>query len=335
MNKQEINYYFDNISPTEEQRQKMLDNIIKSKQKKSYKLPILIAVATIFISTAAFGANFGWHQKMIDYLNPNKILIEDIENIDVSNAKISDSGVTLAVQQIAVTMNDIYVLYELKVPDYIELNDDAIFSVNLDIVSEDYNSFAGGIVSNGGIRKLVGISKDKHTLTAIISQTQSNPIGEGYGVLSFYGLDKVFYDNDGKYVNSEPMIKTDINFRFNLKPNSKNTITIMPNKVLNIGKYPKWVNRIVITPFSVYINVLGNDFIMRAQPSIKFKDGSEIIFNVNSENKSFSYSTYNGNNFMYSFENVIDPSEIESITIGDVHMSGSLTIYPDEYANLY
>ena len=106
MNNQNLYHFFDSLSPSDEQKEKMLAEILK-KGEKPMKRTIKIsmtAVAAVAIcvltSIAALAATFNWHEKLTAFLKPTPQQMEHLQGASARpQASVTNNGVTVNVLQ--------------------------------------------------------------------------------------------------------------------------------------------------------------------------------------------------------------------------------------------
>lgn len=329
MNKNDLNDCFDIITPNYNQKEKMLNIILNSRierilpeKRATKRFPLAVAVIVICLltTTTALAICFNWNDKLIEYLNPSEKQMETLNNaVNTPNTTLTRNGVTITVKQTLADRFGIYVLYELTVPENIELNNDIKWkweALNVTAEQSDKANICGTISS-----EVLEQAGNKRTVLLHIQKTA--PFKNGYAKLILKDLEYVSKNTRTGTVEFIPLVKGewDLKWEFSYADISK---TIELNKAMSINGSKNTITQIVISPMSVCIFVRGDDIRRSIHPIVIFKDGSQITYDVQSKNKSFLYYLVDEdkniyeNQLYYRFENIINIDDVESITIGDV-----------------
>lgn len=324
MNRQELNDLFNTISPTQAQKERMLQSILEEEQPvkttiKAVTMTVVVAVVCLLTSIAALAGTFGWHEKLVEFLNPTKTQMEELEGaVNNPQAQVVKDGITVSVLQTITDSHGIYVLYDMAVPEWITLNDDVIwFMESIDAAFTENEGI--GVMS---LEPPAILSESKNHRTVLLHLDSTMKIQNGTASLFLRDLGYYAAKEDGtsEFVS---LVSTEIKLEWPMgfQDTSK---TVYPNQPVSVYDAKGVVTEISISPMSVCVMVQGDDMLMAVRPVITFRDGSEISYDVNSENKSFSYSAMNHecssymNNLYYRFENLINVADIVSVTVGDV-----------------
>lgn len=329
MNKKDLIGCFDKVTPDHSQKQKMLKIILDSKKgemvpvkRTTKRLSLTAAVIAICILTAttALAIDFGWHEKLIAYLNPSEEQMETLSGaVSAPNATLTKNGVTITVKQTLADSFGIYVLYEMTVPEEIELSDDITWRFSHLDVPTGQTDEACSIGS--GSTKILEQTGNKRTVLLHFQETA--PFENGYIELELADLGYLT-DVGTPETKFVPLVegKWDLKWEFSYVDTSK---MVEVNKPVSINGSENTITKIIISPMSVCAYVKGDDILMSGvRPVVNFKDGSQIAYDVQSKNKSFSYYLIDEDNKIYAnqlyyrFENIINRDDVASITIGDV-----------------
>jgi len=326
---------FDKIAPDHLQKQKMLTMILDSKKgeivptkraAKRFSLAAAVAVLCVLTATTALAMSFGWHEKLIEYLNPSEKQMETLKGaVSAPDLTLTKNGVTITVKQTLADSFGVYVLYEMTVPENIEWNDDIKWEFSFLKVptSKTDETFVGG-VSGSEILEQTGNKR-----TALYHIQSTAPFENGEIKLNFADLGYYNVTGDPKAstppkIEFVPLVEGEweLKWEFNYVDTSK---TIEVDKPLSINGSKDTITKIVISPMSVCAFVKGDDILMSGvRPTVNFKDGSRIAYDVNSKGKSFGYYLIDEANMIYQnqlyyrFENIINVDDVQSMTIGDV-----------------
>lgn len=317
---------FASYTPTAEKKDEILNQIlIKSRNEKNgYFTPIkrlspafIISVLLVCLTAVtALAVNLGWNEKLIEYLKPSEKQIQELDGaVSSPLATVSQNGVTIEIKQTIADKQGVYILYDMTVPEWVELNDNIVF---------DDTSLE---LSGGYGEKIIEQNKNKRT--AIIYCSVDGRAIPPKLKLEFNDLG--YFDSAFQF---NTMIEGCWTFEFALNYVDV-TKTIDVNKKVDInGTNNNIITKIYISPISILINIEGDDLWTAFRPIIKFKNGDEIkIEAVNDFNTDYSFrnlpekATFNDDASVrrygvYSisrrFDKIMDISEIESIIIGDV-----------------
>lgn len=329
MNKNDLIDCFNSVTPENTQKQKMLRMILDSKKggivpmkraAKKISLAAAVIVLCVLTATTALAIGFGWNEKLIEYLNPSEKQMEALSGaVSTPEATLTKNGVTITVKQTLTDSFGIYVLYEMTVPEGIELNDGIRWEFDvLDVTTEKIDGDYGGAVIGSEILEQAGNKR-----TVLLHRDQTTPLKNGTAKLIFKNLEYIRRNGPTGPVEITPLVKGewDLEWEFNYVDTSK---TIEVNKPVSINESNDTITKVVISPMSVCAFVRGDDILGSARPVVNFKDGSKLAYDKDSKNKSFSYYLVNENELIYEnqlyyrLENIINVADVESITIGDV-----------------
>ena len=327
MNKKELIDCFDSVTPVHNQKQKMLNTILNSRKEKvlpvkraAKRVSLAAAVIGICVLTAttALAINLGWNEKLIEYLNPSEKQVETLGGaVDTPEATLTKNGVTITVKQTLADSFGIYVLYEMTVPEKIELNNDIKWGLEvLDITTGQTDAISCGTISS----EILEQTLNKRTVLLHVQKTI--PFENGYVKLILKDLEYVSKNAVTGNIEFTPLVEGEweLNWDLNYIDTSK---TIEVNEPVSINGSKDTITKIIISPMSVCVFVKGDDILMGVRPVVTFKDGNKIAYDAQSKNKSFIYylidednMTY-ANQLYYRFENIIDIDDVDNITIGD------------------
>lgn len=342
MNKHDLIGCFDRVAPEHKQKQKMLHTILDSRKEKMLpvkraagRLSLAAAVIIIcaFTATTAFAINLGWHEKLIEYLNPSAEQMEMLSNaVSTPNASLTKNNITITVKQTLADSFGIYVLYEMTVPEEIALNDDItwdIYYLKLTTVQTDTV-----ISHSSGSSEILEQTGNKRTVLLHFSQTA--PIENGFAKLTLKDLG---YVANARTKTAEFVTlvagEWELKWAFSYVDASK---TIEVNKPVSINGGEYTITKIVISPMSVCVfakwgmDYLGDDdysdaILLCTRPIVNFKDGSQLAYDHSSKNASFGFHLVDQSDesegiyesqLYYRFEHIINLDDVESITIGDL-----------------
>ena len=296
------------------------DNVMK---RKSIKFIAVVAVITILTAATALAATLNWHEQLIGFLNPTETQMYELSDaLDTPAAIVSYNGVTIEVLQTLTDGQGIYVLYELTVPEWIELNDYITFEwwwMDIETRNPSARLMDETILKQSGNRR-----------TAIMHSSAAGGIVENSTVrLEFRDL----AEHTGRYdafafrlntlVEGEWILEWELDF-----VNTASALEV--NRPVNVnGLNNHTITTIYISPMSATIIIEGCDVGIVFEPIIRFKNGDELKVYSSHPNVLYAFSQMgkgtreNPINFgTYTiskrFGEIVDVSEIESIIIRDV-----------------
>ena len=329
-----INTIFETLTPGTERKEKMYRTIVtesyKEKQNghvrelynrqapKKIVIAVIVAAVCILTTTVALAITFSWHQLLLDYLNPSEMQIQEMNGaVGTPCATITKNGVTVNVLQTITDSYNVFVLYELIVPEWIELTDDIKWS------NEDFivPTSIGGTMYSGEYGSTTLEQSENRRIT-LLHYSQTREIANGFIRMQFENLCRfiIIYDDNGEYMDLErvPLVEGEWDLAWELNYEDKSSIVIDSDISVSINGSSNRITRIVISPISVLINIEGDDILTVVRPVVTLIDGSQIAFDFKSDTKSFSYSILSGNDLYYRFDNLINTDDVVSVTIGDV-----------------
>jgi len=331
MKRNELVSFYNEITPTDAQMKHMYANIktyqaeevpMKRTTKKVSILAATMATFILFV-TVVYATPMNWNELFIQYFKPSEHQIKQMNNIvNTPEATMTKNGVTITIKQTITDSQNVYVLYEMTVPESIELNDD------IDWLDEYFSLDPNATKSLSGGRSTI-LKQDKHTRTALFYINQTVLNGHNTATLQFDSLTQYrkIYNKKGEYIDLKriPLVEGEWNLTWDFTMDDSQSIKLEPQTSLHLNEKSKnKVAKIEISPLSIYILVEGSDVLLSLAPNIHFKNGSQMTFNYLSPGQSFSYvnipssTEAQGNHLFYQFDRIISPEDVESISIGNV-----------------
>lgn len=319
MHKNDLNRCFNEIVPTAEQTERMLHAILENRNEERErgksvrrKLPLVAAIVICLAATTALAFNFGIHERLMEYFNVDQeesALLK--QAVDTPEASIRKNGVTITVQQTIMDDFGIYILYEMTVPDTIELSDDIGWLMALPLVTLEQPEHASALGNN------VILEQDAHRRVGLVSAyASSSPMIEGPVRLVFRDLG--YHTESGDFVT---LIEGEWRLSWEITQNHSGR-TYSPNQMIAIDGKQGTIEKVSISPISFHITTRG-DHILYAPISILFKDGSHIAIDESSGKKSPGGYLVDESNLLYEdhiyhrFYHAIDPDEAVAVIIND------------------
>jgi hypothetical protein len=329
MTKSDLIGCFERMNPNPAQKQRMLDRILGGGKEEAkplnrsakhvYLTAALIALAVLTMTTA-LAIGFGWHQKLIEYLEPSEEQMAALDGAaDTPDATITKNGVTITVKQTLADSFGIYVLYEMTVPEDIELTDDIWWGFSyLDVPTVKTDEYVTMGTSGPEILEQTGNKR-----TVLYHAQKTAPFENGHLKLLLMDLQIVKRNDATGSMQITPLIEGEweLEWEFNFVDTSK---TLEVNEPGSSNGSENTITKIVISPMSGCAYITGDDIVGSARPAVNFKDGTQIEFDSKSKNASFGYylvdedSMLYANHLYYRFETIIDLDDVKNITIGAV-----------------
>ena len=129
MERHELNRMFDQLAPSPEQEQAVLDRLLQTERKvtpvkKLKKLTVLGIAAALMVITCAAAVVTGIDQRILDFLHAQPAQEELISPYAVPvNLTMKDNGSTLQVQQVLIDRYTVMMLLDFTAPAGVDLND--------------------------------------------------------------------------------------------------------------------------------------------------------------------------------------------------------------------
>ena len=349
-NKDKLNRCLAQLTPTAEQKERMLTNILEHEQggviqmkKKSRGLSVVAAIVLIcaVTVTAALAANFGLHEKVMDYFGIGEaqgILVEQVTSMP--EISVTDNGVTVTVKQCIADSKGVYLIYEVTGLEGAELPEDVSWEWEYDwiipptdgvqeytaeekILRQDY--IDSRAPANWGMDMdypdALGASEVlEYDGNRLLGMTYNLPSANVIdGTMQFALCNLGYWDWEQEefvcLVEGEWVFEWD----FTYEPAGK---IITPDVSLASGGEDSVVTKIAVSPVSCFVAATGES--LSGPIYVNFKDGSQ------SEDLVKSYTSFRdgklvdeGNEIydcqMYHrFSAMIDPESVESITIAGI-----------------
>ena len=336
----DLNSCFDNVAPTLEQKQRMLSIVLERKTNykgietmnhKNKRLIAAVAAAIVFVLTATtvLAVNLGWHEKFVEYFGAREDQFDLLDGaVGTPNISITENGVTIEVLQTLADSMGVYAIFEVTVPENVELTDATgfeLFFFSAD--TERRDSGYGTAVSGADI-----IERSGNKITGIASYLPSDPITDGILRLDFLNLGYMDWpESSGSgignhfvtLVEGQWVLKWDFSYTDTAKKITPNIAAGTDDDFL--------LTEIAISPISITVRaqrkssssmsgLLGDT----GAVIVMFKDGSSGAYRANDINSSFGATLINENDMIYEFrmynrfDQIIDTDDIVSVTLGDI-----------------
>lgn len=355
MNKNVITKAYEILEPTEEQKERILNNILKQKTNEVTKSlkpikrfrPAIAAAIIVFclLTTTAFAVfHFGLDAKFLNFLNiSNPEQTEYLVNgAYIVNEKIQNKNGTLEIKHVLGDSNLTYILFDFTAPEGVVLDADRYdFGYSLESVSNYQGHFGYGF------EKLEDENPDDNKISMVmILKAEHSLMGETIR-LKFEDLKgapklpKTFEEADG-HDSEEFAFKTVVegtwvtSFKLDFKDYST---TYTPDSKVTVHGYEATLKSIAISPISVTVKFQSPflDEIYEAAPdelveyntypdkfpvTINYKDGSQEIttYETGMTLGKYTVDDYTSDEVISvkRFESIINDKEIESIEFFDI-----------------
>lgn len=287
----------------------------KSKKISKKKLIVSILVATFMIGTIAMASEY--FESDLDNIFLNLLSINkndtrlDSATVNV-NKTVSNNGLDLTVRQTLGDDHALYIILDVIAPKGIKIPKNAYFNTT----NIDLHKFNGG---GWSFEDLNDSNYSDNKKSYIIDYHSQSNLTNNKISLSFYDFG-YYSEKDKKFIN---LIKGKWNLSWDLKYNNTSK-TFKVNHFVKENNYKSFITSISISPISIYVNLLGDQYDNFIITAITMKDGTvhngdmsnltdkECIFRSGGGGSSFLKSHVSGN-----FFKILDVNEIESVTIGN------------------
>ena len=329
---------FDNVTPTLEQKQRMLNTILEQKtnyggivtmKRRNKKLITAIAAAAVFLLTATtvLAVSLGWHERFVEYFGIGEeqaVLLDGA--VGSPEISFTENGVTVNVLNTLTDSRGVYVVFEVIVLNRVELTDDISFNGFYFEADTVRREGIGGAVSGGDILNI-----DTNRITALAYYLPTELIADGTLRLFLEDIGYGVWVKDVGYefttlIEGEWSLEWDFSYIDTAKK-------IMPDQEVHIGiDGTGLITEISISPISLVVVTqlqISNPHDLDALTIIEdytvtFKDGSTAVLGLSRARSTDTSSRMLKEDMVYEhrvysrFDNIIDPEEIVSVTVGDV-----------------
>ena len=335
----DLNSCFDNVAPSSEQKQRMLDKILERKTENggteslkhgTKRLAIAVALVAVFVlmATTALAVGFGWHERFIEYFgigeDQNTLLDGAVGSPGIS---ITENGVTVEVLQTLADSQGVYVIFEVTVPDDVELTNDTGFEwAMLNAETEQRTEGISMAVSGAEVLDISG-----KKLIAIASYIPNDPIKSGTLRLSLNNLGYNIWTEGSAGVPEHEYYsfvegKWVLEWEFTYEDTAKK---VTPNQIVDTDG-SSLVTAVSISPVSICVSAEGpldsslEALLVGGEITVTFIDGNMISYSSVDRTSSFGRSLAKENDLIYNyqmynrFDRIIDPDDVVSVTLCDV-----------------
>ena len=323
-NKDDLNRCFAQLTPTAEQKERMLANILEQKQgsavqmkKRARKLPVaVVALVCMLTVTATLAVTVGLREKVLEYFGAgSEEQVALVEQMAADfEASITENGVTVTVKQTITDSTGLYVFYEVAGLDDTILPEGAKWVPQFDmlipsIVAED-------VTGHTGFGESDVLEYGEGSLLAVVSSVSSSSLLAD-GDVKLYISNFGYQDTNGRFtslVEGEWMM----NWYLLSDPVGK---LVEPNVSLG-SDGENVVTQIAVSPISVSIKIRGEG--IPAPIYVNFADGSKSEDLTKSDTSSSGGFLVDEENMVYEhqfyhrFSSLIDPDNVESVTVADI-----------------
>lgn len=327
-NKSDLINCFSAITPSAEQKEKMLQRILansnaaetQSVKRTSRRAFIILAasVLLVLIATTALAITFSWHEKLREFFhNPSSEQMESVNSgVATPEATMTKNGLTINILQTLADSNGCYVLYEVTAPEDIEFNDDLKWSWWVLHVPATPIGYGGGIIQN----RVVEQNGNQRTGLMFKQGPSSWETGKARLILRDLGYVKNAGLESMEWVTVLEG-EWELEWDFTSYQQSK---VIAVNQPIRINGKDKLITEVVISPISVCVYLQGDDKSTDTSINVNFDDGSCITYDPKNPNAFFLVYLMNEDEMIYEhmlyyrFENLIDVGTVENISINNM-----------------
>jgi len=349
----DLNHGFDRMTPTAQQKARMLDAVmegrkkgatVKMKRKVRWKTA-LVAAAALFALTATtvFAVDLGWHEKFMEYFGigeGQEALLDGA--VDTPGLSVTENGVTFTVWQTITDSHGVYVFLDVTLPDDVtvpEVTDRSFLPSDLGFGTHRIQVDTAGddIFDQGGWEFL---SFEGNTFTVMLSSLRDEAISDGrislhFEDIGYYDWDKVNAEMDAAELDENGHMPPiflemtiviegtwDLSWDYTYGDTSK---IMLPDETVENAGVEGVIAKIAASPISISVDALldsaSSDRVALwiDQMVVTFRDGSELVCDASISDSSYSAMRQDTGEyyFYYRFDSLIDPDEIVSVTICD------------------
>lgn len=287
------------------------------KQKKLWKTLLVAACVMIIGASSVFAIQyFVWHEDLAQYFHATPVQQDALkEAVNTPQCTATSNGITVNVLQTLSDTKNIYVLYEILLPDNMTFTDTMHFE-------EDVYGINSEVLEQEGNRRtvLLHLNLENQTDNQMIHLNLKNLCeyipdersGKSYEKCVIEGSWSLSWPFDA---NTHTKIKT-------ITPHVEATAFSRSKQQTQTAI----IEKIVLSPLSIAIDCNVNnakdnlDRIFDTWITVQMKDGSSFTCGQNDIRKS--YGVVNGVGKMYFYFNqILDMDEIDKIIIGDAVIS--------------
>lgn len=287
----------------------------ENKKISKKKLIVSILVATFMIGTIAMASEY--FESDLDNIFLNLLSINkndtrlDSATVNV-NKTVSNNGLDLTVRQTLGDDHALYIILDVIAPKGIKIPENAYFNTT----NIDLHKFNGG---GWSFEDLNDCNYSDNKKSYIIDYHSQSNLTNNKISLSFYDFG-YYSEKHKKFIN---VVEGKWNLSWDLKYNNTSK-TFKVNHFVKENNYKSLITSISVSPISIYVNLLGDQYDNFIITAITMKDGTvhngdmsnltdkECIFRSGGGGSSFLKSHVSGN-----FFKILNVNEIESVTIGN------------------
>lgn len=292
--------------------EKIPSNENKKLSKKKLMASVLIAImmiGTIAMADEYFESNLDNAFLNLLSINKNDTSL-DSAAVNV-NKTVSQNGLDLTIKQTLGDDHSIYIILDVVVPKDIEIPENAYFNtsnINLDK--------SGGI---GWSFQELNNKYDDNKKSYIIDFSSQAKLTNNKITLDFYDFG-YYSEKNKKFIT---LVEGNWKLSWDLKYNNTSK-TFKVNHFVKENHYKSIITSISISPISIYVNLLGDNYDNFNISKITMKNG--IVYNgemYNLSNRECIFSSASSGSSLFksytsgNFTKILDVDEIDSITIGN------------------
>lgn len=328
MDEDKLKRVFDQIKPTQEQEQVMLDRLlIEQKEVKPVsrmkKMPAVLTAAVVLLLACAFTVATGIDQRLLDYFGAGAAtgpLLAD-GMIPVHQSHTYENGWTVEIGQVVADRYSVVVLTEVTAPEGVKLEGDYRIDLRSDLMPEEETGVGGHV--SGSTQIGDGDPRDNR-ITLLWHRGPTFYLKSG--PLIFFGksltLSPLLLKQDGGPLYVE-FPKDEWSATVEL-PREDSGVTYAINQAITVDGERIVVKEVYISPVSLAYDITtdvveGRMFLppeisdWEGQTAVDQADGRRVAAK---ETVSATYDPLNGTGTsIFRLEEMIDPAQVSEVTI--------------------
>ena len=325
MEPRDLNRMFDGLAPTPQQEQAVLDRLLQTERevkpmKKLKKLTVVGIAAALTVISCAAGVVSGGDRRLIDCFGGGEQVEELIPPVAVDQFHTYENGWTVAISQVLADRLSLAVLVDVTVPEGTALSREERLDLRLDQLDSQGERISSGHPLMGFLRQLEdGDPADNHM--TVLWQVRKT---EGAGALPYLGSALRLTPVGVRFQEGERMVSTQFNrgeadgwWSCTVRlPEEDPGVTYPIGGPVTINGTQVILSAVYLTPLSATVYVEDREEALRRagwieweqNVSLELSDGTQLA-------AAGTQGKVTGVSYTLLFDLVIDPVEVESITL--------------------
>ena len=291
------------------------------RKQKLWKAVIIVAAIALLGVSIVLASTSLWYEKLTEYFNPsNEQIRELVDSVNTPHATISQNGLEITVQQTISDSRGLYILYELTLPEDIDITPSEEYplqyqfeSIRLKGEADNRITYYEDIIEQMGNKRVVLLCcyTDSKIENQQLELTFKN-FRKHINTLGPEAFEPV--------VNGEWILTWDLEYESHEKTYAVNRFCQIFDSSDQMDK-TIYITDITVSPLSVSVNFtadygrLGNTISTWIDANLK--DGLSFDYGKNAREKWIHADDSSGNLY-FGFDNIVSVADIQSITIGNI-----------------